>query len=201
MPAGFKKTLLFGGALECDLPDNFADVSTIRQVPDNQEVYIDKDGFTSIIFDITQRVDAPGSGLERDGRALTIHLEDLVGDDADSVKVWNTTETQFTHLDEDIPAYTLIATQTPPPPSNPDDSRRGAAPDFTALILTLLRFEKEKSDVLITINVPHIKGEYDEEEVDLALGKQGELIGDAVEYSARIWSTFKVKSWRLFDEM
>ncbi len=64
-----------------------------------------------------------------------------------------------------------------------------------------MRLEKEKTDILITINVPHIKGEYDEEEVDLALGKQGELIGDAVEYSARIWSTFEVKSWRLFDEV
>ncbi|KAG7293851.1 hypothetical protein NEMBOFW57_003911 [Staphylotrichum longicolle] len=197
MPHGFKKTSLFGGALVCDLPDNFADVSTIREVPDNQEVYLDKDGFTSIIFDITQRVDAPGEGLERDGRALTIHLEDLVGDDADTVKVWNTTETQFTHLDESIPAYTLIATQTP---QGGEESRR-TAPDFTALILTLVRLEKEKTDILITINVPHIKGEYDEEDVDLALGKQGELIGDAVEFAARIWSTFEVKSWRLFDEV
>lgn len=50
---------------------------------------------------------------------------------------------------------------------------RGGAPDFTALILTLLRLEKEQTDVLITINVRHIKGEYDEDEVDLELGKQG----------------------------
>ncbi|KAL2151261.1 hypothetical protein VTH82DRAFT_6359 [Thermothelomyces myriococcoides] len=198
MPHGFKRVPLFGGALECELPEHFADVSKIRQVPDNQEVYIDQDGFTSIIIDITERVDAPGdTGIERDGRALTTHLEDLVGDDLDTVKVWNTTETQFTHLEE-TPAYTLIATQTPKAPSNPDESRRASAPDFTALILTLLRLEKEKSDVLITVNVPHIKGEYDEEEVDLALGKQGELIGDAVEYAARIWSTFKVNDWRLF---
>jgi hypothetical protein len=63
----------------------------------------------------------------------------------------------------------------------------------------LLRFEKQKTDVLITINVPHIKGEYDEDEVDLALGKQGELIGDAVEYAARIWETFKVNDWGLFN--
>ncbi|KAL2171430.1 hypothetical protein VTG60DRAFT_2837 [Thermothelomyces hinnuleus] len=199
MPHSFERVPLFGGALECELPANFADISKIRQVPDNQEVYIDKDGFTSIIFDITQRVEAPGTGLERDGRALTIHLEDLVGEDVDTVKVWNTTETQFTHLDEGTPAYTLIATQTPKAPSNPDESRRAAAPDFTALILTLLRFEKQESDILITINVPHIKGEYDEEEVDLALGKQGELIGDAVEYAARIWATFKVNDWRLFN--
>ena len=87
--------------------------STIRQVPDNQEVYIDKDGFTSIIFDITQRVDAPGSGLERDGRALTVHLEDLVGDDADSVKVWNTTETEFSHL----PCVPPSRCPCPPTPS------------------------------------------------------------------------------------
>ncbi|KAK4131496.1 hypothetical protein BT67DRAFT_451743 [Trichocladium antarcticum] len=202
MPHGYRKTPLFGGALLCDLPEHFADVSTIRKVPDNQEVYLDKDGFTSIIFDITERVDAPGTGLERDGRALTIHLEDLVGEDADSVKVWNTTETEFSHLPTSIPTYTLIATQTPQPvPSSAEAPARRSAPDFTALILTLVRLEKESTDVLITINVPHIRGEYDEDEVDLALGKQGELIGDAVEYAAKIWASFDVKDWGLFDQV
>jgi len=64
-----------------------------------------------------------------------------------------------------------------------------------------VRLEKESTDILITINVPHIKGEYDEDEVDLALGKQGELIGDAVEYAARIWGSFDVKDWGLFNEI
>jgi len=193
----YRSTPLFGGALVCDLPDRFADVSKLREVPDNQEVWIDKDGFTSIIFDITERVGPAGSGLESDGRALTVHLEDLVGSDIDTVKVWNTTETQFTNLDDDLPAYTLIATQTPKSSSNESSS----APDFTALILTLLRLEKVSTDVLITINVPHIKGEYDEDEVDLALGKQGELIGDAVEYAAKIWESFKIRDWNLFNEV
>ncbi|KAL2163386.1 hypothetical protein VTH06DRAFT_5443 [Thermothelomyces fergusii] len=198
MPHSFKRVPLFGGAIECELPEHFADVSKIRQVPDSQEVYIDENGFSSIIIDITERVEAPGTGIESDGRALTIHLEELVGEDIETVKVWNSTETQFSHLSE-TPAYTLIATQTPRAPSDSDESsRRAATPDFTALILTLLRLEKQKSDILITINVPHIKGEYDEEEVDLALGKQGELIGNAIEYAARIWATFKVNDWRLF---
>lgn len=196
----YKSTPLFGGAIVCDLPEHFADVSRLRQVPDNQEVYIDKDGFTSIIVDITERVGPSGpTSLEEDGRALTTHLEELVGDDIDSVKVWNTTETQFTKLDSSIPAYTLIATQTPK--SSESDSRRGQAPDFTALILTLVRLEREKTDILVTINVPHIKGEYDEEEVDLALGKQGALLGSAVEYAAKIWETFEVRDWRLFNEV
>lgn len=102
------------------------------------------------------------------------------------------------HNSEEIPAYTLIATQTP---KQNLGSERTSAPDFTALLLTLVRLEKESTDILITINVPHIKGEYDEDEVDLALGKQGELIGDAVEYAAKIWSSFEVKDWNLFNEL
>ncbi|OTA65934.1 Mog1p/PsbP-like protein [Hypoxylon sp. EC38] len=201
----YKSTPLYGGALIADLPVNFADVSAIRQVPDNEEVYIDKDGFTSIIFDITERVGGPGTGPEIDGRALTAHLEDLVGDDLDRVKVWNTTPTLFSRLDDDIPAYTLIATVAPPkadaPSTSAGDERPAAKTDFTAIILTLVRLEREKTDLLITINVPHIKGEYDEDEVDLQLGKQGKLIGDAVDYAAKIWETFKVKDWGLFNEV
>lgn len=99
---------------------------------------------------------------------------------------------------EDIPAYTLIATITPKPNH---DKERSTAPDFTALILTLVRLERELTDILITINVPHIKGEYNEEDIDLELGKQGKLIGDAVDYAAKIWETFRVKDWGLFAEI
>jgi hypothetical protein len=93
------------------------------------------------------------------------------------------------------PAYTLISTQTPR--VRPGE-QQSSAPDFTAIIMTLLRLEKQKTDILITVNVPHIKGQYDEDDVDLELGKQGKLIGDAVEYSARIWESFRIKDWGLF---
>jgi hypothetical protein len=98
---------------------------------------------------------------------------------------------------EGTPAYTLIATQTPP--QNPES--RNPAPDFTAIVLNLIRLEKESTDIIITINVPHIKGEYSEEEVNLQLGKQGKLISDAVEYAAKIWETFKIKDWGVFNEV
>ena len=73
-------------------------LSTIRQVPDHQEVYLDKDGFTSIIFDITDRVGLPGSGPATDGAALTTHLEDIIDSDTDTVKVWSTSNTAFSKL-------------------------------------------------------------------------------------------------------
>ena len=99
----------------------------------------------------------------------------------------------------------MIATQTPKSSKSgrqeDQDAARAAGPDFTALILTLIRLEKESTDILVTINVPHIKGEYDEDDVDLELGKQGKLIGNAVEYASRIWESFKVKDWGLFNEI
>ena len=73
--------------------------SKLRQVPDNQEVYIAKEGFTSIIFEICERVGPAGTSAEIDGRALTTHLEDLVGEEVDTVKVWSTTDTQFSRLE------------------------------------------------------------------------------------------------------
>lgn len=101
---------------------------------------------------------------------------------------------------DDIPAYTLIATSAPHDQRS-ESSNAAATTDFTAIILTLVRLERERTDLLITINVPHIRGEYDEEDVDLQLGRQGKLIGDAVDYAAKIWETFKVKDWTLFNEV
>jgi hypothetical protein len=67
------------------LADSFH--SNIRQVPDNQEVYLDGDGFSSVVVEILERVDLP------DNEALEYHLRDLVDDEEDDVtsdktKVW-----------------------------------------------------------------------------------------------------------------
>jgi len=193
----FRTTPLFGGALIADLPSTFLDVSNIRQVPDNQEVYLDKDSLTSIMFDILERVGPPGSSDATDGTALTIHLEEIAQSDVDSLKIWSITPTIFSKLPEGIPAYTLVATQTPRP--DPDSQKETA--DFTAIVLTLIRLERETTDIVITINVPHVKGEYDEADVDLEIGKQGKMIEDAVESSAMIWETFKIKEWNLFNDV
>lgn len=42
-------------------------------MPDHQEVYLDKEGFTSLTFDILERVDS----VANDEEALKFHLEDI----------------------------------------------------------------------------------------------------------------------------
>ena len=61
--------------------------SDIRQVPDNQEVYLDNAGFTSLIFDITERV----SHLSTDKEALEYHFADVVAE-IDTQNIWSVIE-------------------------------------------------------------------------------------------------------------
>ena len=56
--------------------------STIRQVPDHQEVYLKKTGFTSLIFDLGERV----SHTATDEEALRYHFDDVV-DEKDTKKI------------------------------------------------------------------------------------------------------------------
>ena len=78
---GYRAVDLYGGALTTLLPSTFADVADLRQVPDNQEVYLDTEGFTSVVFDLLERVEKP------DEEALKYHLSDVV-DGEEGVKVW-----------------------------------------------------------------------------------------------------------------
>jgi hypothetical protein len=47
---------LFGGAMRCCMPARFVDVSTFRQVPDNQEVFSDEATGQSVIIEILEFV-------------------------------------------------------------------------------------------------------------------------------------------------
>lgn len=45
---------LFGGALSCEIPEGFADVSSFRQVPDNQEVFANAATDQCVIVELLQ---------------------------------------------------------------------------------------------------------------------------------------------------
>lgn len=50
------KAKLYGGAIECNIPAGFDDVSKFRVVPDHQEVYANAETDQSIIVEINERV-------------------------------------------------------------------------------------------------------------------------------------------------
>jgi hypothetical protein len=95
------------------------------------------------------------------------------------------------------PLYNLLATS---PPGSKQQGRANE-PDFVAILLTLIRLEGQKTDILVTVNVPHVAGEgYEAGSVDLEHGKQGGLIERAGMWRERVLETFEVREWGLFGE-
>jgi hypothetical protein len=66
------------------------------------------------------------------------------------------------------------------------------------VIFLLARLENHGSDFLITIQIPHMKGEYDIDEPDLKSDAPTGLMKTGLEIAARISETLEVKDWNLF---
>lgn len=49
-------TGLFGDAIYLDIPSTYRDVSEFRQVPDNQEVFVDQSSNDSLLVEIMEMV-------------------------------------------------------------------------------------------------------------------------------------------------
>jgi len=88
----------------------------------------------------------------------------------------------------------MLASQHPHTTDRPGQQQ----PDFTAILLTMLRLERQQTDVLISINVPHVPGEYDAAQLRLEAGEWGPLVGAAVKHRDEILKTFRVLDWALF---
>ena len=67
-------------------------------------------------------------------------------------------------------------------------------------MMVLARLEKEKTDIVITINVPHVSGEYIAEDVDLPAQRLGPLMDQAALMRKKVLETFEVKDYGLFVE-
>ncbi|KAI4146734.1 MAG: hypothetical protein L6R39_003345 [Caloplaca ligustica] len=192
MPPTFKPTELFGGAITVNLPDGYADVSNIREVPDHQEIYLDASGFSSIVIEIAERVTEPAA----DEEALKFHFEDIV-DEHDTGRIWHTDIARLPQLQ--APSYSLLATTTPPPATN-GNVNRPLTPTFTAIHLTLIRLSQQATDIVITINIPHIPGQQEPSDgaVNFEEGKFGSLVREGAVIRDEIWRTFVIKDWSLF---
>lgn len=164
-------------------------------------MYLSETQLTSIIFDLTERIEDVGS----DEVALEEHLADII-DEGDHrtgrVRRWGSPSTVLAEKLR-VPSDSLLATiHHPQPQEQPQEQQQHQnkpQPVFTAIILTLIRLLSVKTDIVITINVPHVRGEYNEADIDLEAKNLGPQIREAVEIRDEILRTFEIKDWRLFD--
>ena len=140
---------LFGGAITCVLPDSFEDVSSIRQVPDHQEVFVDKNSDMSFILEILQSDDNL-----KDSEAAAFHFNDLATcNEAKDVQVHSsdvmTANEVLPAMDGQFSVCALTGSQKVKKFRSED-----ASLDRVHIFLVVVRLPAVTTDVLITINIP-----------------------------------------------
>ncbi|GBL52749.1 hypothetical protein ACI3LY_005021 [Candidozyma auris] len=180
-------TKLYGGAIKCDLPETAIDVSDFREVPDTQEVFILErpDGLDrSIIIDLLEMVNADSLP-----EIITIHLEDILEGPPLFIAPLESSKTLVGDFDVH---FFLIK-----PPATKQETEKNKL----FMFLGLIRLNENKTDVLLTFNVPLSIGEVSAEvfyrEVEGINHEESEL--SLCYQQLKHWATsFEVQDWALF---
>jgi len=65
-------------------------------------------------------------------------------------------------------------------------------------MLLLIRLERQETDIVITVSVPHGSGEYRTEDIDLSALNSGPALDIGQAIRQNILETFEVRDWSLF---
>jgi hypothetical protein len=96
-------------------------------------------------------------------------------------------------ISRNIPAFSAVATFV-----RTTGQRRIPEADFHVVIALLARLEKQESDVLILIQIPHKND--DVQEPDLKLSSPTSKMRIGLDIAAQISRTLEVKDWGIFGE-
>lgn len=149
---------LFGGAMVVSLPSCFVDISTIRQIPDNQEVFSHGETDRSVIIELLELHQVP-SGT----RPAAFHLDNLA-EESDALQsqthqVLELPPAKFPNLVSGDPDFSVsIAHGTHVVTKFRDASEYASHVDVH---LACLRLPRVSTDLLIVFNDPivlHPKG-------------------------------------------
>jgi len=167
-------------------------------------------GSATVLFEILERVD---EGDHDDETAIRHHLEDIF--EESEYKLWQNIKldpSAVPNVAKDVPVYKVLITT---PPSAQGRNITFGTLQFVALACVIIRFEKQKADLLITVNMPHTQQEAEaertvckpglESQVGIPEGKlwdgegMGEPMSDCIRAVDEAARTFKIVDWSLFE--
>lgn len=176
---------LFGGAVLCDLPTGFTDASAIREVPDNQEVWVDEASDRSVVVEVLEaRPDVPND------QALAFFLADLAAfnDAQHSEVLWSRPmlAEEIPGVGSDARCFTGVGEQTV---AKFKESCRNRVRIYACAV----RLGAQQADVLVTLNDPVA--------IDPQSSSRGAPVarGGAELVFERILRSFRIVDWALFN--
>lgn len=149
---------LFGGAVTCSLPSQWRDVSTVRQVPDNQEVHQEAETNVAVVIEILEYQ----NDVADDGASLFFfnNLADDNGITSPENVRYNTNVTAPPI--KPVPSLTNVAQHigcgeqkiAPGRDYDVNGNRRDVAKEWIRVELCVLRLKEKETDILVTLCTP-----------------------------------------------
>lgn len=180
---------LYGGAISVEIPSDAVDVSTFRQIPDTQEVFLleKPSGLDqSLIFDLLERVESLTLP-----EVVAVHLDDIL--DEPALQVAPLESFHNDHLECESHSFLV---KPGPSKLETDDAK-------LFMLLVIHRVEKVQTDIIITMNIPIESGNVTPDvflqKVEEALSISGDAImGEAYGVIKKAATSYKVLDWALF---
>lgn len=193
----YSERLLFGGAITCSFPHRLQDVSSIRDVPDYQEVYTDPNRDESIIVELLEFE----QNVADDQSALWF-LQDLADEqDAGQPLVIEAVKT-LTSADTPLLGSPLTVTAAIGKMAVSKGRQGVEAQNVLRVYLANIRLRNANTDVLVTVHEPLMISEHSESAN--VVGPGGTISADvagvmpASEIFRLVLATFKIRDWSLF---
>lgn len=172
-----------------EIPSDAIDVSTFRQIPDTQEVFLleKSSGLDqSLIFDLLERVESATLP-----EIVAVHLDDILDDTASYIAPLES----FQNENLECESHSFLV--------KPGPSKLETEKAKVFMLLVILRVEKVQTDIIITMNVPietgDVSPEVFQQKVDEAIAISSDaIIGEAYGVINKAATSYKVKNWALF---
>ncbi|RKO86771.1 hypothetical protein BDK51DRAFT_18003 [Blyttiomyces helicus] len=171
---------LYGGAICVNIPASYLDASQLRQIPDNQEVFVEGDSDKSIVIELLE----PAEGNE----PARWHYQQLAEDnEAHSAAVSSIQTLSPTADTPRLPPMTratlLTGIQTV-------SKFNQTTPATVSVLLAVVHLSQAKTDVVITLNRPLVEG--------VSEGIEHMAAASALQEMKLLLQSLEVKDWSLF---
>ncbi|EPZ35087.1 Mog1p/PsbP-like protein [Rozella allomycis CSF55] len=175
---------LYGGAISLAIPDAFIDVSTLREIPDHQEVFTDVKTDMSVIIELnTMAEDSESISFGSSAESFLISRDDNVD-----------VQSELPFLKEVDCKVKLVEGE------QRISKFRETASNVVRIYLAVIRIPSIETDILISMNNPIVLAEessssrtVDKEE--FSAKNQSE---DSLKVFKQILKSFKINDWNLF---
>lgn len=140
------KTALFGEFVSSEVPAGFVSVASFRDVPDNQEVFVNLENQQfepqdSILFELLEAVDAP-----TDQEALKVHINELLTLNESDPAQWHLVTGETVVLDHFDNAGQIGYAVAP--------VEKLRTKEWLYIVAGVVRHKAKSTDVLVTMNLP-----------------------------------------------